>query len=112
MNTTVEKCPHCNSDVLIRYTEDGAIYYEPCGSDSDSAALYKARKVAAGIPPSPRNLNDSDSPYPGMADAFERHFGQSWTDPGWRSEASTWAAAWKVALQQIRVRPTPGGEGA
>lgn len=47
MNTTVRKCPHCNSDVLTRYTEGGAIYYEPCGSDSDSAALYKARKVAA-----------------------------------------------------------------
>jgi len=100
MNTTVRKCPHCNSDVLIKYAEDGTIYYESCGSDSDSAALYKARRVAInGTPPTPRNLDDSGSPYPGMAAAFEKHFGQSWTDPDWRSEVSTWAAAWKAALQ-------------
>lgn len=100
MNTTVRKCPHCNSDVLARYAEDGTIYYEPCGSDSDSAALYKARKVTTnGIPPYSRNLDDSSSPYPGMAAAFELHFGQSWTDRDWRNEASVWAAAWKASLQ-------------
>lgn len=46
----------------------------------------------------PRNLDDSDASYPGMAAAFERHFGQSWTDRDWRGEASTWAAAWKAAI--------------
>ncbi len=39
-----------------------------------------------------------DVPYPGMQEAFESHFGQSWTDRDWRNEASTWAAAWKAAL--------------
>ena len=38
-----------------------------------------------------------DAPYPGMADAFERHFSQSFTDREWRSESATWAAAWKAA---------------
>lgn len=38
-----------------------------------------------------------DAPYPGMADAFEQHFSQSFTDREWMAEASTWAAAWKAA---------------
>lgn len=38
-----------------------------------------------------------DAPYPGMADAFERHFSQSFTDREWRAESATWAAAWKAA---------------
>ena len=38
-----------------------------------------------------------DAPYPGMADAFEQHFSQSFIDREWRAEATTWAAAWKAA---------------
>ena len=38
-----------------------------------------------------------DAPYPGMSDAFEQHFSQSFTDREWRAEAATWAAAWKAA---------------
>ena len=38
-----------------------------------------------------------DAPYPGMADAFEQHFSQSFIDREWRAEAATWAAAWKAA---------------
>ena len=41
-----------------------------------------------------------DSPYPGMATAFETHYGQSWTDKDWRTETSVWAAAWKAALSK------------
>ena len=37
------------------------------------------------------------SPYPGMIDAFERHYAQSFKDKDWRNEASVWAAAWKAA---------------
>lgn len=43
-------------------------------------------------------LYGPDSPYYGMREAFEAHYGQSWTDKDWRNEASTWAAAWKAAL--------------
>ena len=39
----------------------------------------------------------SDAPYPGMAEAFEQHFSQSFTDRDWRAESGTWAAAWKAA---------------
>ena len=38
-----------------------------------------------------------DAPYPGMADAFEQHFSQPFTDRDWRAESGTWAAAWKAA---------------
>ena len=38
-----------------------------------------------------------DALYPGMADAFEQHFSQSFIDREWRAEAATWAAAWKAA---------------
>ena len=38
-----------------------------------------------------------DAPYPGMSEAFERHFSQSFTDREWRAESGTWAAAWKAA---------------
>ena len=38
-----------------------------------------------------------DAPYPGMSNAFESHFAQSFTDREWRHEAQVWAAAWKAA---------------
>lgn len=59
--------------------------------------------------PSPASLRsrakmDGDAaPFPGMADAFEAHTGQSWTDPDWRRDAAMWAAAWKAALRQAHV---------
>lgn len=37
------------------------------------------------------------APYPGMSEAFEQHFSQSFTDRDWRAESGTWAAAWKAA---------------
>ncbi len=36
-------------------------------------------------------------PYPGMQEAFEAHYGQSFTDRAWRVQASVWAAAWKAS---------------
>ena len=38
-----------------------------------------------------------DAPYPGMSEAFEQHFSQSFTDRDWRVESGVWAAAWKAA---------------
>jgi hypothetical protein len=49
-----------------------------------------------------------DAPYPGMADAFEQHFSQSFTDREWRSESATWAAAWKAAKRhEAQAQPAP-----
>ena len=47
-----------------------------------------------------------DAPYPGMADAFEQHFSQSFIDREWRAEAATWAAAWKAAKRHC-AQPAP-----
>ena len=38
-----------------------------------------------------------DAPYPGMSEAFEKHFSQSFTDREWRAESGVWAAAWTAA---------------
>jgi ribA/ribD-fused uncharacterized protein len=47
-------------------------------------------------------------PTPGMSEAFDRHMGAAcWTDPAYRGDASTWAAAWKAALREI----TSDGDG-
>ena len=50
-----------------------------------------------------------DAPYPGMSEAFEQHFSQSFTDRDWRAESGTWAAAWKAAkrhgAQSARSQP-------
>ena len=47
-----------------------------------------------------------DAPYPGMSEAFEQHFSQSFTDREWRSESGTWAAAWKAAKRHD-AQPAP-----
>lgn len=65
--------------------------YQVCDEDDDHDPECTAWKTN-------RNLDGEDAPYPGMATAFEVHYGQSWTDPDWRKEAATWAAAWKAAL--------------
>ena len=48
------------------------------------------------------------APYPGMSEAFEQHFSQSFTDREWRSESATWAAAWKAAKRhEAQAQLTP-----
>ena len=38
-----------------------------------------------------------DASYPGMSEAFEQHFSQSFTARDWRVDSGVWAAAWKAA---------------
>jgi hypothetical protein len=38
--------------------------------------------------------------YPGMIEAFEVHYGQSFSDKDWRTETGIWAAAWRAAVKQ------------
>ena len=47
-----------------------------------------------------------NAPYPGMSEAFEQHFSQSFIDREWRAEAATWAAAWKAAKRHC-AQPAP-----
>lgn len=52
-----------------------------------------------------------DAPYPGMIEAFEAHYGQSFADKEWRTEAACWAAAWKRATEQAsNIKPYSLGE--
>lgn len=40
----------------------------------------------------------NDGPWPGMSEAFDAHMGAAcWTDPAYRQDAATWAAAWKAS---------------
>lgn len=53
-------------------------------------------------------VSGDDAPYPGMSEAFERHFSQSFTDREWRTESATWAAAWKAAKRhEAQAQPAP-----
>ena len=46
-----------------------------------------------------------DAPYPGMIEAFEAHYGQTFTDKDWREETGVWAAAWKAAKAHGEAAP-------
>ena len=48
----------------------------------------------------------ADAPYPGMIEAFEAHYGQSFTDKDWRNETGIWAAAWGYAVRRCNAAPT------
>ncbi len=50
-----------------------------------------------------------DAPYPGMIAAFETHYGQSFRDKEWRTEAACWAAAWSKATARAGSRSMPDG---
>ena len=45
-----------------------------------------------------------DAPYPGMIEAFETHYGQSFTDKDWRNETGIWAAAWSAASAKLAAQ--------
>lgn len=56
-----------------------------------------------------------DAPYPGMIAAFETHYGQSFRDKEWRTEAACWAAAWSKATARAEAstaEPQPGANSA
>lgn len=48
-----------------------------------------------------------DAPYPGMIEAFETHYGQSFRDKDWRTEAACWAAAWRKAVLVANPQAEP-----
>jgi hypothetical protein len=51
-----------------------------------------------------------DAPYPGMIAAFETHYGQSFRDKEWRTEAACWAAAWHKATE-LATKTNPQAKG-
>ena len=52
-----------------------------------------------------------DAPYPGMIEAFEAHYAQSFADRDWRKETGVWAAAWKAAKAQPAPVQEPAKKG-
>lgn len=71
-----------------------ALIGDDCTCAKYSPTVDKAwAQFCAGIGDGP------NAPYPGMIAAFERYYSQSFADKAWRSEAATWAAAWKAAKQ-------------
>jgi hypothetical protein len=74
-----------------------------CNCSESPANIDKAwAQFCGGIGRGPK------APYPGMIEAFESHYNQSFTDKDWRSETSVWAAAWKAAklTAQPAAQPT------
>lgn len=75
---------------------------QPAPSEQDTSVRKAWARFSHALHRSP------DAPYPGMADAFEQHFSQSFIDREWRAEAATWAAAWKAAKRH-GAQPAPSG---
>ena len=88
---------------------------DECGTSFGAVYLDgDAKFIAAANPAAVSELLDrleaakSDAPYPGMSEAFEQHFSQSFTDREWRAESATWAAAWKAAKRhEAQAQPAP-----
>lgn len=77
----------------LRDERDKWIDAQYAGNKEDEHSVDRAwNKFNAAISDGP------DSPYPGMATAFENYYSQKWADPEWHKETSVWAAAWKQAI--------------
>ena len=77
-------------DIFPLYALPGAQAY-PAPSEQDESVRKSWVRFSNELHRSP------DAPYPGMSEAFEQHFSQSFTDRDWRVESGVWAAAWKAA---------------
>ena len=80
------------------------LYLAPGAQPAPIAQDESARK--AWVRFSNAVVSGDDAPYPGMSEAFEQHFSQSFTDREWRAESGTWAAAWKAAKRH-GAQPAP-----
>lgn len=87
------------SSYIPLYLAPGA---QPAQSREDEAVRKAWARFSNELHSSP------DAPYPGMSEAFEQHFSQSFTDREWRAESATWAAAWKAAKRhEEQEQPVP-----
>lgn len=86
-------------EVRKLYLAPGA---QPAPSEKDEPIRKAWARFSNALHRSP------DAPYPGMSEAFEKHFSQSFTDREWRAESGTWAAAWKAAKRhEAQAQPAP-----
>ena len=98
MTDIVERL-NSSSNTTAAFTRAGA---QPAQSREDEAVRKAWARLCNTLHSSP------DAPYPGMSEAFEQHFSQSFTDREWRAESATWAAAWKAAKRhEAQEQPAP-----
>lgn len=90
---------------LCASSDEGGGFYKGCEHKHTSAeeaqdcqdAIAKCNSMSGfGY----RDAKQADAPFPGMREAFEAHYGQSFVDRDWRVEAACWAAAWKAAISK------------
>ena len=86
---------HDSGDALIRLSDAIAAVEDNFAQPAPIEQGTSVRKAWARF--SNELHRSPDAPYPGMSEAFEQHFSQSFTDRDWRVESGVWAAAWKAA---------------
>lgn len=74
----------------------------------NTAEAYECYVAMLAAAPQPEKA-EPDVPFPGMQEAFEAHYSQSFTDRDWRREAGVWAAAWKAATRYAECQKVPEG---
>jgi len=97
---------HDSGDALIRLSDAIAAvednFAQPAPIEQDTSVRKAWARFSNELHRSP------NAPYPGMSEAFEQHFSQSFTDREWRAESATWAAAWKAAKRhEAQAQPAP-----
>ena len=96
---------------LYDILEQGALVYSlPGAQPAQSREDEAVRKAWARF--SNELHRSHDAPYPGMSEAFEQHFSQSFADREWRAESATWAAAWKAAKRHEAQGQPASSEGS
>lgn len=90
-------CPKCGAAMLYDEGEpwDGPTWgCTGCGH-SENATKHTEAQRSARV-----HALVNDGPWPEMSESFDAHMGAAcWTDPAYRQDAATWAAAWKAALR-------------
>ena len=105
---------------FIRHPSNGLWEQDGYGDNPDARPLYLAPGAQPALIEQDTSVRKAwarfsnelhrspNAPYPGMSEAFEQHFSQSFTDREWRAESATWAAAWKAAKRhEAQAQPAP-----
>lgn len=105
--------------LLKEYADSSSHLQETMGLAESARAALAAAEAQLAEPVNERVIDRTwarfcgafgdgpDAPYPGMIEAFETHYGQSFRDKDWRTEAACWAAAWHKAVLVANPQAEP-----
>lgn len=105
--------------LLKEYADSSSHLQETMGLAESARAALAAAEAQLAEPVNERVIDRTwarfcgafgdgpDAPYPGMIEAFETHYGQSFRDKDWRTEAACWAAAWHKAVLVANPQAKP-----